>query len=130
MKRGPFSLRPWRRKAEIATEPVPAGPASAKSTTGCELLVARLDDSELGARIIEAVGERYDVTPIAEEPLLARVLVDDALYPDEAVVRLASVLDRIDGDWESRIGWPRSVAPGPPSDPLMWPGVPTLRRSA
>lgn len=109
MGRDLFSLRPWRRKPEVAAEPLPTRPTSAKSTIGCELLLARLDHSESGAKVVEAVGERYDVTSVAEEPLLARVLVDDAFEPAEAVVLLASVLDGIDGDWESHISWPRSA---------------------
>ncbi len=37
---------------------------------------------------------------VAETIAVRRGLVDDAVYPDEAVVRLASIMDEIDADWQ------------------------------
>jgi hypothetical protein len=34
-------------------------------------------------------------------------VIDDARFPDEAVVRLASSLDEIDPNWQERFAWPK-----------------------
>ena len=52
---------------------------------------------------------RYEVQAVDQEELLYRVTVDDARFPDEAVVRLASVLDGIDGDWQGCFSWPMTL---------------------
>ncbi|MFN8215114.1 MAG: hypothetical protein U0R71_00820 [Solirubrobacterales bacterium] len=74
---------------------------------GFQLLLAPLDDGPQAARILEALGERYEVSRDAADPLLTLVQVDDAWDPAQAVVRLASVLDEIDSAWQTRIAWPR-----------------------
>ena len=62
------------------------------------------------AEILAALSERYEIRALSEESCTFQVTVDDALYPDEAVVRLASVLDKIDRDWQKHLGWPKAQA--------------------
>ncbi|MEZ5077152.1 MAG: hypothetical protein R2725_06905 [Solirubrobacterales bacterium] len=63
-------------------------------------------DPQRGGEIIAALGKRYAITD--PDGGVVEVVVDDAVYPDEAVVRLASLMDEIDGDWQSRISWPKA----------------------
>ena len=66
--------------------------------------------------------ERYQVTD--SEAGVIEVVVDDAVYPDEAVVRLASIMDGIDSDWQWLISWPRGLAwagkSARPAGPSRW----------
>jgi len=57
--------------------------------------------------IIRQVGSHYEVTRIDKA---ADVLMQDVEFPDEAVVRLALLLDEIDSDWQHSISWPRATS--------------------
>jgi len=81
------------------------------SLVGYALLLRRKDTDQEGAEILSALAKRYKVDLANEDGLEYRVVMDDAYDPDEAVVRLASVLDKIDQGWEDRIGWPEAVGP-------------------
>ncbi|HEX3609982.1 MAG TPA: hypothetical protein VHU14_10010 [Solirubrobacterales bacterium] len=70
-----------------------------------------MDTDQEGAEILDALAKRYDVNSANENGLQYRVVIDDAYDPDEAVVRLASVLDKINRGWEDRFGWPEAVGP-------------------
>lgn len=74
---------------------------------GPKLLLECLDDDADGAEIVAALRERYEITALGSGSRRFEVLIDDAVYPDEAVVRLASVLDEIDPDWVKHIRWPK-----------------------
>ena len=76
---------------------------------GPRLLLECLDSAE-GAQILAALTERYEITALGEESRRFQVTVDDAVYPDEAVVRLASVLDELDREWQQHLGWPKVQA--------------------
>lgn len=86
-------------------------PLERPSLDGCLLYMQRRDGSQEGADVIDALSERYETESVGEAGHLLRVTVDDARFPDEAVVRLASVLDEIDRDWASRLSWPKVTAP-------------------
>lgn len=75
---------------------------------GRPLLLERLDDGGGAAKILDALSERYELMSLSDDGRLFRVVVDDALGPDEAVVRLVMALDEIDRDWERRFAWPHS----------------------
>lgn len=81
------------------------------SLIGYVLLLRRSDTDQEGAEILSALAKRYEVSLANEDGLEYRVVLDDAYDPDEAVVRLASVLDGIDRGWEDRFGWPEAVGP-------------------
>ena len=72
---------------------------------GPTILLERIDPPR-GDEIIEALASRYEVTD--PDGGAVEVVVDDAVYPDEAVVRLASLMDAIDADWQWLISWPRA----------------------
>ncbi len=57
--------------------------------------------------MLDALSKRYAVEALAEGDQLLRVDVDDARFPDEAVVRLASLLDELDGEWNEHFAWPK-----------------------
>lgn len=101
-------LRRRRRESGRGGGPVAGRP----SLVGYELLLRRSDtDGQDGAETLSALAKRYEVSLANEDGLQYRVVIDDAYDPDEAVVRLASVLDEIDRGWEDRFGWPEAVAP-------------------
>jgi hypothetical protein len=54
-------------------------------------------------QIIRAIGDHYEVVRRGE---VAEVIVDDVRFPDEAVVRLALLMDDIEPDWQRVISWP------------------------
>lgn len=72
---------------------------------GPTIVLERLDPPR-GGEIIAALGKRYAISD--PDGGVVEVLVDDAVYPDEAVVRLASIMDEIDPDWQRLISWPRA----------------------
>lgn len=57
--------------------------------------------------MIKSLAERYETLALDQQGLF-RVRVDDARFPDEAVVRLASVLDELDSAWSESFAWPRT----------------------
>ncbi len=77
---------------------------------GCAVVLQQLDTPHGGDGVIEALSERYEVEALDQTQLLFRVMVDDARFPDEAVVRLASSLDEIDPNWQERFTWPKADA--------------------
>lgn len=81
------------------------------SLIGYALLLRRSDTDQEGAEILSTLAKRYEVSLANEDGFEYRVVLDDAYDPDEAVVRLASVLDGIDQGWEDRFGWPEAVGP-------------------
>ena len=72
---------------------------------GPTIVLERLDPPR-GGEIIAALRKRYEVTD--PDGRGVEVLVGDAVYPDEAVVRLASIMDEIDPDWQWLISWPKA----------------------
>lgn len=64
----------------------------------------------------EALEQRCEVNALDKDGLRFRVMVDDVYDPDEAVARLASILDEIDRGWEGRFDWPK--ASGRPHEAL------------
>lgn len=77
---------------------------------GPQLLLERIKGDAQGTEILAALGEHYEISALGEDRRLLQVVVDDAVFPDEAVVRLASVLDGIDQDWVLHIRWPKVQA--------------------
>ncbi len=90
-------------KGETSTERPPA-------ERGPRVLLECLDGEAEGTEILAVLGKRYEVTALGNESRQFEVLIDDAVFPDEAVVRLASVLDEIDHDWVRHIRWPKVQA--------------------
>ena len=101
-----MSPRWFRRSRHSAT----ASENDEPQSTGCPVLLERQEATERGDKTIEALAERYSVETLDEARLQYRVMVDDARFPHEAVVRLASVLDEIDNDWPECFGWPTSMS--------------------
>lgn len=64
------------------------------------------DDEAQRAEILTALGERYEITTLADGSTFV-VIVDDAVFADEAVVKVASALDAINPDWEAHLCWPK-----------------------
>lgn len=101
-----MKLGRWRRRRSgAAPGPSDAAERFREPKRGPTILLERLDPPR-GGEIIAALGERYEVTD--PETGVVEVLVDDAVYPDEAVVRLASIMDEIDADWQWLISWPKA----------------------
>ena len=101
-------FRRRRRESGRAGGPVAGRP----SLVGYALLLRRSDaEDQDGAETLSALAKRYEVSLAEEDGLKYRVVIDDAYDPDEAVVRLATVLDEIDQGWESRFEWPRAIEP-------------------
>jgi hypothetical protein len=80
---------------------------------GCRVILRQLDTAQTGSEVIEALSERYEVEALDPAQLLLRVKVNDARFVDEAVVRLACVLDEIDPDWQERFAWPKGSSLSP-----------------
>jgi hypothetical protein len=97
----------WLRRRRSSRRSVTAE----TSLVGYALLLRRSDTDQEGAEILSTLEKRYELSPADEDGLQYRVVIDDAYDPDEAVVRLASVLDGIDGGWENRFGWPEAISP-------------------
>lgn len=78
---------------------------------GQRVLLERLEGQGGETEVLTVLAEHYEVTAApGGEGRRFEVFVDDAIDPDEAVVRLASVLDAIDREWEQRFAWPRARA--------------------
>ena len=103
-------------KGETSTERPPP-------ERGPRVLLECLNGEAEGTEILAVLGKRYEVTALGNESRQFGVLFDydgtlvplaphpsDAVFPDEAVVRLASVLDEIDHDWVRHIRWPKVQA--------------------
>lgn len=78
---------------------------------GYELHLRRRDTEQEDAVTLGALAQRCEVDALDEDGLRFRVVVDDAYDPDEAVVRLASILDEIDRGWEGSFDWPKASGP-------------------
>jgi hypothetical protein len=76
---------------------------------GCAVVLQQLDTAQGGDGVIEVLSERYEVEVLDEAQLLHRIVIDDARFPDEAVVRLASSLDEIDPNWQECFAWPQAM---------------------
>lgn len=104
-----MSLGEWIRRRLFPDRRIAASDYKRPSVDGCPVLLQRLD-AEGGSKVVEALAERYEVVGVeGEDELLYRVEVDDARFPDEAVVRLACLLDEIDPGWQSRFAWPKQL---------------------
>ena len=101
-----MSPRWFRRSHDRAT----ASENDEPQSTRCPVLLERQEATERGDKTIEALAERYSVESL-EPGLQFQVMVEDARFPHEAVVRLASVLDEIDPDWPECFAWPTSMSP-------------------
>jgi hypothetical protein len=75
---------------------------------GCAVVLRQLDTAQREDKVIEALGARYEIEALDQEQRQFRVVVDDTRFPDEAVVRLAGVLDEIEADWPERFAWPKA----------------------
>ncbi|MFN8142407.1 MAG: hypothetical protein U0R29_08770 [Solirubrobacterales bacterium] len=69
------------------------------------MLLQLLSDGSEAEQIIKVIGDQYEVVRNGD---VVEVIVDDVRFPDEAVVRLALLLDDIEPDWQSVISWPRT----------------------
>jgi hypothetical protein len=96
--------------AKIEPQQSPADGGRPESERGPKLLLERLDEDGDGTEILAALGRRDEVSPTGESGREFQVIVDNAVFPDEAVVRLASVLDGIDEDWVRHLRWPKAQA--------------------
>ena len=76
---------------------------------GCSVLLQQIDPDQGPAQVIELLTERYETLALDQQGLY-RVTVDDARFPDEAVVRLASVLDELDSGWSESFAWPKATS--------------------
>jgi hypothetical protein len=81
---------------------------------GCAVLLRRLDQGGEGEDLLGALESRYELRVLDLERLRFRVTVDEARFPDEAVVRLASELDEIDPGWQDHLAWPTAMNPAEP----------------
>jgi len=100
-----MSRRWFRRSRDSAT----ASENDEPQSTGCPVLLERQEATERGDKTIEALAERYPIESLDKARLQFQVMVEDARFPHEAVVRLAAVLDEIDPDWAGCFSWPKSV---------------------
>lgn len=96
--------------AKIEPQQSPANGGRPEPERGPKILLERLDGGGDVTEIIAALGERYEVSAFGESGRQFQVVVDNAVFPDEAVVRLASVLDGIDQDWVRHLRWPKVQA--------------------
>lgn len=111
MPRWPRIRRNARHRPNAAEQP--KGETSTEHPAperGPRVLLECLNDEAGGAEILAVIGRRYEITALGNESRQFEVLIDDAVFPDEAVVRLASVLDEIDHDWVRHIRWPKVQA--------------------
>jgi hypothetical protein len=69
------------------------------------VLLQLLSEGSEAEQIIKVIGDQYEVVRNGD---VVEVIVDDVRFPDEAVVRLALLLDDIEPDWQSVISWPRT----------------------
>lgn len=74
---------------------------------GLKVYLESRDDEAEAAKILIALGELYEVTGLGETST-CEVTVDDAVFADEAVVRVATALDTINPDWEQHLCWPKA----------------------
>lgn len=95
----------WRRGGGGRTPPSDGTERFREPERGPTIVLERLDPPR-GGEIIAALGKRYAISD--PDGGVVEVLVDDAVYPDEAVVRLASIMDEIDSDWQWLLSWPRA----------------------
>lgn len=94
-----------RGRGGPASSPSDAAPRFREPERGPTIVLERLDPPR-GGEIIAALGKRYAISD--PDGGVVEVLVGDAVYPDEAVVRLASIMDEIDPDWQWLISWPKA----------------------
>ncbi|MCB0859292.1 MAG: hypothetical protein KDB54_01395 [Solirubrobacterales bacterium] len=64
-----------------------------------------LDAGAQTEQIIATIRESYEVV---RHGSTVEVLVEDVRFPDEAVVRLALMLDDAHPDWQRLVSWPRT----------------------
>lgn len=82
---------------------MPRGPRVHSPNHGLRVLLQPLTDGNEAEQIIKAVGDHYEVVRSGK---VAEVIVEDVRFPDEAVVRLALLMDDIEPDWQRVISWP------------------------
>jgi len=75
---------------------------------GCPVVLQRLDTAQPEDKVIEVLTKRYEVEALDQAQLQYRIVVDDARFADEAVVRLACLLDEIDPNWQENFVWPKA----------------------
>jgi hypothetical protein len=98
-----------RRPREPQRAPRPRPSLEVTPFSGPAVVIERLDDGPDGRVILAELSDRYEVGDLGGTAERFRVVVDDAVESDEAVVRLASQLDEIDPDWQRHLSWPRSA---------------------
>ncbi|HKF81919.1 MAG TPA: hypothetical protein VKB23_03020 [Solirubrobacterales bacterium] len=76
---------------------------------GCLVELRLLEGDQDVGEVIEAIRERYDVQLVNQDGPVYRVNIDDARFPHEAVITLASRLDEIDMAWGERFAWPKAI---------------------
>lgn len=94
-----------RRQQDKAKNPIPDKTRVQSTKRGLRVLLQPLSDGREAERIIKVIGDQYEVARRGE---VVEVIVDDVRFPDEAVVRLALLMDDIEPDWQSVISWPRT----------------------
>jgi hypothetical protein len=98
----------WLRRRLSSRERSPASRSERIHVDGCPVVLQRLDTAQREDRVIEVLTERYEVEAL--DQVRYRIVVDDARFADEAVVRLACLLDEIDPNWQERFAWPEANA--------------------
>jgi hypothetical protein len=83
---------------------------------GCAVFLRRFDQGREGDDLLGAVERRHELRALDQERLRFRVTVDEARFPDEAVVRLACELDEIDPGWQDHLAWPTAIDPAGPDN--------------
>lgn len=103
-------MRRWRRRRSRTGEPperVASPPEVGAPERGTKVYLESRDDEAEAAKILIALGELYEVAGLGETST-CEVTVDDALFADEAVVKVATALDAINRDWEEHLSWPKA----------------------
>lgn len=91
-------------------------PLERPSLDGCAVFLRRLDQGREGADLLGVLAKRHQLLALDQERLRFRVTVDDARFPDEAVVQLACELDEIDSGWQDHLAWPKTTGLSEPGD--------------
>lgn len=94
-----------RRQRDEVTNLIPGRARVQSAKHGLRVLLQLLSDGSEAEQIIKVIGDQYEVVRNGD---VVEVIVDDVRFPDEAVVRLALLLDDIEPDWQSVISWPRT----------------------
>lgn len=87
-----------RRREKPSRPSEPSSAAGPSPERGPHLVVERLDED--GTAILASLSNRYELEALDGGGCRFGVFVDEASFPHEAVVRMASQLDEIDPAWQ------------------------------